>query len=91
MNIHMTRDDFDIITENGKHLNQEAEFNRKNFQDMMRGMYVYTRNPPTHPHTHSCVCVCVCVCVRVFVYSTYLAICAHHIYIYIHTESILKT
>jgi hypothetical protein len=37
MNIHLTRDDFDIITENGKHLNRNAEFGREQFQDMMRG------------------------------------------------------
>jgi hypothetical protein len=37
MNIHVTRDDFDIITENGKHLNRNAEFNREQFQEMMRG------------------------------------------------------
>jgi hypothetical protein len=37
MNIHLTRDDFDIITENGKHLNRNAEFGREQFQEMMRG------------------------------------------------------
>ena len=37
MNIHLTRDDFDIITESGKHLNRNAEFNREQFQEMMRG------------------------------------------------------
>ena len=26
--IHMTRDDFDVITENGKHLGPSGEFNR---------------------------------------------------------------
>jgi hypothetical protein len=33
----MTRDDFDIITENGKHLGPSAEFNSAQFQNMMRG------------------------------------------------------
>jgi hypothetical protein len=35
--IHLTQDDFDIVTEQGKHLNQHEEFNSENFLDMMRG------------------------------------------------------
>jgi hypothetical protein len=37
MKIHVTRDDFDIITDNGKHLNRNAELNREQFQEVMRG------------------------------------------------------
>ena len=35
--IHLTQDDFDIITENGKHLGPTAEFNSAQFQEMMKG------------------------------------------------------
>ena len=34
--IHMTEDDFEIITENGKHLGETGEFNKMQFRDMMR-------------------------------------------------------
>ena len=34
--IHMTREDFDIVTENGKHLGATNEFNREQFQTMMK-------------------------------------------------------
>jgi len=34
--IHLTRDDFDMLTENGKHLNN-GEFGQMQFRDMMRG------------------------------------------------------
>jgi voltage-gated sodium channel len=43
-NIHLTRDDFDVVTENGKHLGPTAEFNRENFQKMMKGeLWRYSR------------------------------------------------
>ena len=35
-NIHLTRDDFDIITENGRHLGANNEFNANQFNDMMK-------------------------------------------------------
>ena len=34
--IHITREDFDIVTENGKHLGATNEFNREQFQTMMK-------------------------------------------------------
>ena len=36
LQIHLTRDDFDIVTENGKHLGPTAEFNAHQFQEMMK-------------------------------------------------------
>ena len=43
-NVHLTRDDFDIITENGKHLNSRGEFNNIQFQEMMKGeLWRYSR------------------------------------------------
>ena len=33
--IHMTADDFEIITENGKHLGEEGDFNKDQFHGMM--------------------------------------------------------
>jgi voltage-gated sodium channel len=43
-NIHLTRDDFDVVTENGKHLGPTGEFNRENFQKMMKGeLWRYSR------------------------------------------------
>jgi methyl-accepting chemotaxis protein len=43
-NIHLTRDDFDVVTENGKHLGPTAEFNREQFQTMMKGeLWRYSR------------------------------------------------
>ena len=43
-NIHLTRDDFDVVTENGKHLGPTAEFNRQQFQTMMKGeLWRYSR------------------------------------------------
>jgi len=42
--IHMTREDFDIVTENGKHLGATNEFNRQQFQTMMKGeLWRYSR------------------------------------------------
>ena len=42
--MHLTRDDFDIITENGKHLNSRGEFNNIQFQEMMKGeLWRYSR------------------------------------------------
>ena len=42
--IHLTRDDFDVVTENGKHLGETAEFNRQQFQMMMKGeLWRYSR------------------------------------------------
>jgi hypothetical protein len=42
--IHITHDDFDIITEHGKHLGPTAEFNIDQFQEMMRGeLWRYSR------------------------------------------------
>ena len=35
--IHLTHDDFDIITEHGKHLGPTQEFNIQQFQEMMKG------------------------------------------------------
>ena len=44
LDIHLTRDDFDVVTENGALLGNKGEFNRKQFQSMMRGELVrYTR------------------------------------------------
>ena len=43
-NIHLTRDDFDVVTENGKHLGPTGEFNREKFQKMMKGeLWRYSR------------------------------------------------
>jgi hypothetical protein len=40
----MTREDFDIVTENGKHLGATNEFNRQQFQTMMKGeLWRYSR------------------------------------------------
>ena len=42
--IHLTRDDFDVLTENGKYLGPTAEFNREQFQIMMKGeLWRYSR------------------------------------------------
>jgi len=35
--IHLTRDDFDIVTENGRHLGPSMEFGAAQFQEMMKG------------------------------------------------------
>ena len=37
LDIHLTRDDFDVVTENGKLLGEHGEFNRRQFRSMMRG------------------------------------------------------
>ena len=43
-NIHLTRDDFDIVTENGKHLGPTAEFDKQQFRTMMKGeLWRYSR------------------------------------------------
>ena len=34
--IHLTRDDYDHLTEGGKHLGPDQEFNREQFKDMMK-------------------------------------------------------
>ena len=40
-NVHMTRDDFDIVTENGRHLGPKNEFNREQFQvDAWKGWFM---------------------------------------------------
>ena len=42
--VHITREDFEIITENGKYLNQTGEFDSDQFQAMMRGeLWRYSR------------------------------------------------
>ena len=42
--IQVTRDDFDIISENGKHLGPTAEFNQEQFREMMNGeLWRYSR------------------------------------------------
>jgi len=33
----MTADDFDIITEKGRHLTDEGEFGKEEFREMMQG------------------------------------------------------
>ena len=43
-NVHLTRDDFDIVTENGKLLGPDCAFNRQQFQSMMKGeLWRYSR------------------------------------------------
>ena len=43
-NVHLTRDDFDIVTENGKLLGPDGAFNRQQFQSMMKGeLWRYSR------------------------------------------------
>eukprot|EP00277_Geminigera_cryophila_P032729 CAMPEP_0173126910 /NCGR_PEP_ID=MMETSP1102-20130122/57457_1 /TAXON_ID=49646 /ORGANISM="Geminigera sp., Strain Caron Lab Isolate" /LENGTH=740 /DNA_ID=CAMNT_0014036387 /DNA_START=163 /DNA_END=2382 /DNA_ORIENTATION=+ len=37
LDIHITHDDFDVLTENGKLLGEYGEFNRMQFRSMMRG------------------------------------------------------
>jgi hypothetical protein len=37
LRLKKTRDDFDVLTENGKHLRKANEFNRNSFHAMMRG------------------------------------------------------
>ena len=42
--VHLTRDDFDIVTENGKLLGPDGAFNRQQFQSMMKGeLWRYSR------------------------------------------------
>jgi hypothetical protein len=42
--IHVTRDDFDIITDYGKHLGPTAEFDKEQFREMMNGeLWRYSR------------------------------------------------
>lgn len=42
--IHLTRDDYDTLTENGKHLSPDGEFNRMQFKEMMkRELWRYSR------------------------------------------------
>lgn len=42
--ISITRDDFDVITDHGKHLGPTSEFNSSQFQDMMKGeLWRYSR------------------------------------------------
>jgi hypothetical protein len=42
--LHLTRDDFDVITENGKFLGANSEFNSQQFQEMMKGeLWRYSR------------------------------------------------
>jgi hypothetical protein len=42
--IHVTRDDFDIITDYGKHLGPTAEFDKEQFREMMHGeLWRYSR------------------------------------------------
>jgi hypothetical protein len=36
-NVHISRDDFDIVSENGKHLGSSGEFDSEQFRDMMKG------------------------------------------------------
>ena len=35
--IHMTSEDFDVVTDNGRLLNSRREFNAQQFQHMMKG------------------------------------------------------
>ena len=43
-NVHLTRDDFDVVTEYGKHLGPTGEFNREQFQKMLKGeLWRYSR------------------------------------------------
>jgi len=79
--IHMTQPDFDCITDNGRHLSSEGEFNKEQFREMMKDEFKrFFHRQLTNNLTESqskefkstvknyaCVCVCVCVCVRAHV------------------------
>ena len=62
--LHLTRDEFDVISEFGKHLDRKGEISRNAFQEVIKQQLtrLAARDLGTVLKLSVCVCVCVCVC-----------------------------
>jgi len=99
--IHMTQPDFDCITDNGRHLSSEGEFNKEQFREMMKDefkRFFHRQLANNLAESHSkefkssvtkimrvCVCVCVSVCLCVCVCACARCVRNVGLHVYVYT------